>query len=277
MADLMTVLPIATLVLAMVTISLSCGMALSLHHVPAFPQISMCGAYAPEKYFFSLGMNGVAFLLASLLLVNHMRTELMLARRGMEPMSVVYSGTQLGVGLSSALSLALMATLPVLEAPMPHVLFAIAFFSLLIIFQVLNVSARIRSSYASGWSRNMSGAKEAWMVFWMLATAAGFVGWQVTANSIPQYIATASAMLHFFPYIWEFRDTKLRVDVRVSPQEEEEARTLMDVERAPERHANVRGLPVVVALVVVGVMCGGLGYVCLRLPSVSVPTQGGSA
>eukprot|EP00285_Hemiselmis_virescens_P007437 CAMPEP_0173405950 /NCGR_PEP_ID=MMETSP1356-20130122/63182_1 /TAXON_ID=77927 ORGANISM="Hemiselmis virescens, Strain PCC157" /NCGR_SAMPLE_ID=MMETSP1356 /ASSEMBLY_ACC=CAM_ASM_000847 /LENGTH=244 /DNA_ID=CAMNT_0014366839 /DNA_START=208 /DNA_END=942 /DNA_ORIENTATION=+ len=238
------------------------------------PQISMCGMYPPEKYVFTLGMTGVAFLLASLLLVNHTRTELLLVKTGSQPLSVVYSGAQLGVGLSAALSLALMATVPVIENQFVHVLFAIAFFGLLIIFQLLNVSTRLRSSCFSpsaasrqGVSRAWtSSAKEAWMVVWMVATAAGFVLWQSTGSAVPQYVAVASAMLHFFPYIFELSDSTLRVDVRVTQEEDEEARCLRDGERVPDRHLRVRGLPVVVAAVVVAVICLGLAYTVSRLP-----------
>lgn len=44
-------------------------------HVPPWPQISMCGMYAPEKYVFSIGMTVGAGLLAILLVINHFRNE----------------------------------------------------------------------------------------------------------------------------------------------------------------------------------------------------------
>lgn len=59
-----------------------------------------------------------------------------MAKASSQPSNAVFSGTMLGVGLSSCLSLALMATVSVGEMQMPHVLFAIAFFLLLVVFQV---------------------------------------------------------------------------------------------------------------------------------------------
>jgi hypothetical protein len=49
-----------------------------------------------------------SLLLAGLLVINHVKTELLLLKTGSQPGSAVCSGTMLGIGLSSCLSLALM-------------------------------------------------------------------------------------------------------------------------------------------------------------------------
>ena len=47
------------------------------------------------------------------------------------------------------------------------------------------------------------------MVLWMIATLVGFVLWQATGSSVAQYVAVASIMLHFAPYVEELHDTSL--------------------------------------------------------------------
>ena len=128
------ILPAATIILAIVTISLSCGLATFLGHIPEYPQISMCGMYTPERYTFSLGLNLVAFLIACLLFVNFCRSETQ--NLGRRSLSSVFVGLHLGFGISSSICLALMATVPVSEFPVAHVLFAIGFFVFVLIYQV---------------------------------------------------------------------------------------------------------------------------------------------
>lgn len=106
---------------------------------------------------------------------------------------------------------------------------------------------------------------EAWMVAWMISTFAGFVMWQQTGHAIPQYVAIASAMLHFSPYIWEMQDTALIVEVRGSEEEEEAARCLRDEFRVPDRHTRVREWPFVIAGGVMAVVVIGLGFVLSHL------------
>lgn len=162
------------------------------------------------------------------------------------------------------------------EMQIPHVIFAIAFFLLLVIFQLLNVASRVRgnfnvatssppSSSIFRWS-SMIRLKELWMILWMLLTFVGFVMWQHTGQSTPQYLAVSSAMLHFLPYIMEMRDTELRIHVRPeSPEEEEAARCLRDDAMVPMRHSEVRGSPLAVAAGVVAVVVCGLTFVLSKL------------
>jgi hypothetical protein len=135
---LLQILPAAAIILAIVTISLSCSLATYAGHIPQYPQISMCGMYTPERYVFSLGLNLVAFLIACLLFVNFCRTENQSA--GRKSLSSVFSGVHLGFGISSSICLALMATIPVSEYPVAHVLFAIGFFVFVLIYQVNFIS-----------------------------------------------------------------------------------------------------------------------------------------
>ena len=72
---LCTALPIAALVTSLATITISCSLAISAQHVPAWPQISMCGMYPPERYVFSMGFTVCAGLLAMLLVINHVRND----------------------------------------------------------------------------------------------------------------------------------------------------------------------------------------------------------
>ena len=162
------------------------------------------------------------------------------------------------------------------EVQIPHVIFAIAFFLLLVLFQLLNVASRIRgnfnvatspppSSSIFRWS-SMIRLTELWMILWMLLTFVGFVMWQHTGQSTPQYLAVSSAMLHFLPYIMEMRDTELRIHVRPeSPEEEEAARCLRDDAMVPMRHSEVRGSPLAVAAGVVAVVVCGLTFVLSKL------------
>ena len=170
--------------------------------MPSFPQVSMCGIYAPERYIFTLGMNVSAILLAILLLINHYRKFESGHQDSWELYTRLSAGVQLGVGLAATVCLALMGTIPVSEFPIPHVLFAACFFSLLVVFQVWNSTERIcmRSRTFSTLSmeqQNLSIMKETWMVAWMVVTAVSFVTWQTTGNSIVQYIAISAVLLYF--------------------------------------------------------------------------------
>ena len=129
------IVPAATIIIAIVTISLSCGLAAFMEHVPQYPQISMCGMFAPERYVFTLGLNLVSFLLVCLLYVNFCRMELQCI--GRKNISSFYAGLHLGLGIASSVCLALMATVPVSESPVAHVLFAIGFFVFVLIYQAL--------------------------------------------------------------------------------------------------------------------------------------------
>mmetsp|Transcript_24705 Transcript_24705/g.60648 ORF Transcript_24705/g.60648 Transcript_24705/m.60648 type:complete len:302 (+) Transcript_24705:211-1116(+) len=259
LCGLMVALPLATLLTALLSISVSCTLALELGHVPAWPQVSMCGMYPPERYVFSLGLSSVSFLLACLLVINHVRTEQLSMKSTSLPPSAWYSGTQLGAGLSSALSLALMATVPVAEMPAPHVMFAVSFFGMLLVSQALNAWARVRGAWRG--TRAASWAAEAWMFVFFVATLLGFVLWQATGRALPQYLAVAGVMLHFLPYIWELRDTTIAVRVRGSEEDEEASSCLRDADRVPERHQRVRGAPLAIAALVVVIICGGLAFV----------------
>lgn len=221
-------------------------------------------------------LSSTSFLLACLLVINHVKTELLLLKTGSQPGSAVYSGTMLGIGLSSCLSLALMGTVSVGEMQIPHVIFAIAFFLLLVIFQFLNVASRMRgncsgagnSSFSSSSSRwaSINRFTELWMILWMVLTFVGFVMWQQTGHSVPQYLAVSSAMLHFFPYIWEIRDTEMRIHIRAESREEEEAaRCLRDDAVVPMRHSQIRGSPLAIAGGVVAVIVSGLAFVLSKL------------
>ena len=170
--------------------------------MPSFPQVSMCGIYAPERYIFTLGMNVSAILLAILLLINHSRKFEPGHQDSWDLYTRLSAGVQLGVGLAATVCLALMGTIPVSEFPIPHVLFAACFFALLVVFQVWNSTERIcmRSRTFSTLSmeqQNLSIMKETWMVAWMVVTAVSFVTWQTTGNSIVQYIAISAVLLYF--------------------------------------------------------------------------------
>ena len=73
----------------------------------------MCGMYPPERYVFSLGFSVGSMLLAILLVINHLRNE----RINPPTRSKWPAELLLGLGLSSTLCLALMATVPVSEFP----------------------------------------------------------------------------------------------------------------------------------------------------------------
>ncbi len=51
------------------------------------------------------------------------------------------------------------------------------------------------------------------MIFWMASTFIGFVVWQARGSSVAQYVAVASVMLHFAPYIEELQDTSIHLTV----------------------------------------------------------------
>ncbi len=51
------------------------------------------------------------------------------------------------------------------------------------------------------------------MVFWMIITFIGFIVWQARGSSVAQYVAVASVMLHFAPYIEELQDTSIHLTV----------------------------------------------------------------
>ncbi|KAJ1482626.1 hypothetical protein T484DRAFT_1897336, partial [Baffinella frigidus] len=255
-----SLLPLAAVVCSLGTIATSCGLATHYNHVPAYPQISMCGMLPPEKYVFSIGMTVAAMLLSAMMVVNHFRSEKL--RGAAQPGAWAYlagvhlglslilradgawaylAGAHLGLGVSSTICLALMATklilagahlglgissiicllrmataivawwggmlfaVPVSEFPAPHVLFAVFFFALIILFQLLASAARLRDLF--------SDPKEIWKGVFMVLTLVGFVGWQSTGSSIAQYVAVASVMLHFAPYLFELRDTSLHLSV----------------------------------------------------------------
>ena len=190
------------------TISVSCSLAVSAGHVPPWPQISMCGMYPPERYVFSLGFSIGSMLLGILLVINHLRAS------QLDPARTPWHGeVHLGVGLASALCLALMATVPVSEYPVPHVMFAVFFFVLVLIFQAINTATRLRNLGAA-FSAHVA-AKEGWMVLWMLACAVAFVTWQATGSTLSQYLAVAAVMLHFSPYVFELQDSHLHLQVRL--------------------------------------------------------------
>jgi hypothetical protein len=136
MLSFVQILPAATIITAIVTIFLSCGLATYMEHVPMYPQISMCGMFAPERYVFTLGLNLVGFLIACLLFLNFCRSESQTF--GRKNLSSVFAGIHLGTGITSSICLALMATIPVSEYPVAHVLFAVAFFILVLVYQVRN-------------------------------------------------------------------------------------------------------------------------------------------
>ena len=190
------------------TISVSCSLAVSAGHVPPWPQISMCGMYPPERYVFSLGFSIGSMLLGILLVINHLRAS------QLDPARTPWHGeVHLGVGLASALCLALMATVPVSEYPVPHVMFAVFFFVLVLIFQAINTATRLRN-LGTAFSAHVA-AKEGWMVLWMLACAVAFVTWQATGSTLSQYLAVAAVMLHFSPYVFELQDSHLHLQVRL--------------------------------------------------------------
>ena len=190
------------------TISVSCSLAVSAGHVPPWPQISMCGMYPPERYVFSLGFSIGSMLLGILLVINHLRAS------KLDPARTPWLGeVHLGVGLASALCLALMATVPVSEYPVPHVMFAVFFFVLVLIFQAINTATRLRNLGAA-FSAHVA-AKEGWMVLWMLACAVAFVTWQATGSTLSQYLAVVAVMLHFSPYVFELQDSHLHLQVRL--------------------------------------------------------------
>ena len=168
----------------------------------------MCGMYPPERYVFSLGFSIGSMLLGILLVINHLRAS------KLDPARTPWLGeVHLGVGLASALCLALMATVPVSEYPVPHVMFAVFFFVLVLIFQAINTATRLRNLGAA-FSAHVA-AKEGWMVLWMLACAVAFVTWQATGSTLSQYLAVAAVMLHFSPYVFELQDSHLHLQVRL--------------------------------------------------------------
>ena len=168
----------------------------------------MCGMYPPERYVFSLGFSIGSMLLGILLVINHLRAS------KLDPARTPWHGeVHLGVGLASALCLALMATVPVSEYPVPHVMFAVFFFVLVLIFQAINTATRLRNLGAA-FSAHVA-AKEGWMVLWMLACAVAFVTWQATGSTLSQYLAVAAVMLHFSPYVFELQDSHLHLQVRL--------------------------------------------------------------
>ena len=211
-------LPLAAVVTSLGTIAASCGLATFHGHVPPYPQISMCGMLPPEKYVFSVGMTVSAMLLAVMMVVNHVRLEKL---RGSASQGVwmYLTGAHLGVGLSSTICLALMGAVPVSEATVPHVLFACFFFALLIVFQFLTAASRVRELY--------SDPKQIWMALFMVSTLTGFVWWQTTGSSIAQYLAVASVLLHFAPYLIELRDTTVHLAVEGATDAEND-RLLVD-------------------------------------------------
>lgn len=71
----------------------------------------------------------VSTLFATLFLINHCRIERIESKSGSKPW-VGSAGLHLGLGLSSCICLALMATVPVSELPVQHVLFVRPTYSL---------------------------------------------------------------------------------------------------------------------------------------------------
>jgi len=211
-------LPVAALATILVTIAASCSLAISAQHIPPWPQISMCGMYPPERYVFSMGFTVGAGLLAMLLVINHVRNDHLRPAR-----SQWSAEAHLGVGLSSTLCLALMATVPVSEFPVPHVLFAVFFFLLVLVFQAINSVGRVRSlmgEYArlSGGEKLAAAAKEAWMLFWMAACFIGFALWQVSCareRLLPPRISHARILTHApWPPLSCFRPAPRRIYTR---------------------------------------------------------------
>eukprot|EP00802_Teleaulax_amphioxeia_P024101 Tamp_24759.p1 GENE.Tamp_24759~~Tamp_24759.p1 ORF type:complete len:313 (+),score=49.43 Tamp_24759:2-940(+) len=261
-------LPVAALATILVTIAASCSLAISAQHIPPWPQISMCGMYPPERYVFSMGFTVGAGLLAMLLVINHVRNDHLRPAR-----SQWSAEAHLGVGLSSTLCLALMATVPVSEFPVPHVLFAVFFFLLVLVFQAINSVGRVRSlmgEYArlSGGEKLASAAKEAWMLFWMAACFIGFALWQLSGSTGAQYVAVAAVMLHFAPYIWEFQDSSVLVKVELSGNDAERAEVvtrLLDVENGTDRSPRRIGMlvPAMVVLAVCLLLAFLLGHLTL--------------
>ena len=71
------------------------------------------------------------------------------------------------------------------EFPVPHVLFAVFFFLLVLIFQAINSVGRVRSlmgeySRLPACEKLPAAMKEAWMIFWMAACFVAFLLWQLT-------------------------------------------------------------------------------------------------
>ena len=74
---------------------------------------------------------------------------------------------------------------PVSEFPVPHVLFAVFFFLLVLIFQAINSVGRVRSlmgeySRLPASQKLPAAMKEVWMIFWMAACFVAFLVWQLT-------------------------------------------------------------------------------------------------
>lgn len=235
----------------------------------------MCGMYPPERYVFSMGFTIGSGLLAMLLVINHVRTQ------RFNPERAEWSaGVHLGIGLSSTLCLALMATVPVSEYPVPHVMFAVFFFLLVLIFQAINSVGRVRqlmrkySALGSGDSLTLA-AKEAWMIVWMVICFVGFFLWQTTGSTVAQYAAVASVMLHFCPYIWEFRDTDVALKVELSSDDAERAEITASLLENNSAGRSARSThthtSAITPLAVVFTVCGVLWFILAHL---SLNTEG---
>jgi hypothetical protein len=78
-----------------------------------------------------------------------------------------------------------LCQVPVSEFPVPHVLFAVFFFLLVLIFQAINSVGRVRSlmceySRLPACEKLPAAMKEAWMIFWMATCFVAFLLWQLT-------------------------------------------------------------------------------------------------